>query len=454
MKEKNKSIRFEITADQWRAFRKVLKYTLEHNKFYKAKLRETGIRTLSQIKVKDNYFKLPFLTKKELVADQKKNPPFGNHASSANEDFYYVRTTSGTSTGRAHVLPFTLKDHYGNVNLSVTYQLQLGVKKSDRYYGVFAPGTSLAILEALNRIGALGIAYNMNPASQILEILKDTKATIFHGSTGMLLHLIDVAEQEKFNLKNLHLRLVVAMGEIITPVTHQRIEKFFGVPCTAGFFSTEIGSIGYKCPTSGHEVLYHHMPSGSILEVIDPKTKRHAIKGEMVLTALTRYDYPFVRYRTGNLIELVNKRCKCGNPGLLFKTLGRSDNTIRFRNQYFMPSQFEAILRNFEEIKDFRIELKSEFGSEFMILKIIPRSVRYGVLSKKIKSAFWDKFGLKPTIEIAPEEFFTKSMWKTTYFTDLRYLKDRKIAHSESNPANIKKIYRLFYYRVIKPLTD
>jgi phenylacetate-CoA ligase len=74
------------------------------------------------------------------------------------------------------------------------------------------------------------------------------------------------------------------------------------------------------CPGGGVECAaregFHLREADVIIEIVDPRTTRPAadgIRGEVVVTTLTREAMPLVRYRTGHMAAMVAAPCPCGS---------------------------------------------------------------------------------------------------------------------------------------------
>ncbi len=80
--------------------------------------------------------------------------------------------------------------------------------------------------------------------------------------------------------------------------------------------STEIGAWAFGCGRDGYLHVNEHE---FIVEVVDPAgTELIPVgddgtqTGEIVLTNLGRAGSPLIRYRTGQIVKLSRKPCKCG----------------------------------------------------------------------------------------------------------------------------------------------
>ena len=82
----------EIRASQLKRLRERLPEVLRNNRFHRQRLHD--------VRGWDEFERLPFLTKEELVADQAAEPPFGTNLTYPLERYTRLHQTSGTSGGR------------------------------------------------------------------------------------------------------------------------------------------------------------------------------------------------------------------------------------------------------------------------------------------------------------------------------------------------------------------
>lgn len=435
-------------------FKELAKYIFRNNRFYRQRFINAGIRSLRLLEDKDWREKVPLTSKNDLLADQQNHPPFGLNFAATLKNCFYIQSSSGTSTGKTFLIPYSSRDYRDGIRPVANFFKKSGIKSGDLIYFVMPPGATPVILDALKLIGAVGIPWNMYSNFQIVQALSDSKATIFWGTPSLMYNIINTAKEKGINLKDLSLRLIFLSAETITAEDCEAIARNFGVTCDFNFGATEFTAIGYSCRKMINGINYHMDEDSLYFEVIDPQTSKTSSKGEMVLTNLYRKDYPFLRYRTGNLVEIIPGKCACGNSGRKFRFLGRVDRQIRFYTRYILPDQLEAAIRRFPQVKDFSIELRKHLGLEFMYIKISLSSLRNAGISKKIKAEFIDQFDISPIIEIVPAGIYRQMYWKHKKLIDLR---DQHFTIFHKDPEEsvdrfLRQIISILHYRFIRPL--
>lgn len=452
--QKPTNILYTIKANNWKDFQHLAVHVLKSNPFYKKKYAKKGIVSINQLKDWTDYYSLPFISKKDLVQDQIDKPPYGNNATLHKNHYFLIRSTSGTSTGIPFFIPISRKDYKEYVSSSMKLQKFLGLKRNDVLLDLHPPGTQLIVFEAATNNGVTFIPWQMQTSHQLIKLIKDSKATVVWGSISMLLNIVNTAEKEKFNLKKSSVRLIFVGAEIITPNASKRIESAFGVPCRKLYAATEFGGIGYGCPDkSNKNIIYHIFNEDYILEIIDPKTNLHSSIGELVLTNLRNFDYPLIRYKTGNLVRLVKTKCLCKYKQISLEIIGRTDNAIRIFARYLYPDQLESILLTYDEIKDYHIELRKFQDKDYILIKIVPTKILPSNFIKEVQEKFILQFGIKPIIEILPKIYTRQDFYKIKHFTDLRS-NDSLFKKEPEEPLKnyLNRIINFFNYRFLQPI--
>jgi phenylacetate-CoA ligase len=89
-----------------------------------------------------------------------------------------------------------------------------------------------------------------------------------------------------------------------------------------------------------------------LLELVDPKKRtpialEEGAMGEMVFTFLDWRGGPFMRYALGDLLQVWTKPCPCGNPGIRFKILGRTDDMLIVKGMNVYPQAIAGVIARF-----------------------------------------------------------------------------------------------------------
>lgn len=159
-------------------------------------------------------------------------------------------------------------------------------------------------------------------------------------------------------------RLVLTSGEARPTATRQRLNELWtcSTADTAGM--TEIGTISMvECPDQPGDL--HVLDAVAIEEVLHAETRLPVDDGEMgvrVVTPLTRRGMPFLRYWTNDLVVPAAPRCNCGLGTRVYQggIRGRTDDMVKIRGVWFLPSMLEDLIRGFPEVDEFRSRVVSD----------------------------------------------------------------------------------------------
>jgi phenylacetate-CoA ligase len=144
------------------------------------------------------------------------------------------------------------------------------------------------------------------------------------------------------------------------------------------YASQEAGVIGVHC---GHAAGGIHLISeAAVIEVLSEGGNLvNAGPGEMVVTNLTNWAMPFLRYRTGDAIRLEFKaECVCGQSGPMITGIsGRDSVYFLFSGQRFNPSLLNPVFEALP-IEQFQV---IQFPNQSLLTRVVCGN---GAVDKKI----------------------------------------------------------------------
>ena len=89
------------------------------------------------------------------------------------------------------------------------------------------------------------------------------------------------------------------------------------------------------------------------MEIVDPATGKNVEPGELGEVVVTRLNDIFflLRFGTGDLSRLVNKKCSCGRTSYrLAGIAGRVGDAVKVRGLFIAPSQLKLLSGKFENL--------------------------------------------------------------------------------------------------------
>ena len=143
------------------------------------------------------------------------------------------------------------------------------------------------------------------------------------GYPSVLSYIAHHADAREQNMSDLGIRVAFVTAELLYDEQRSQINKTFGCPVANGYGGRDSGFIAHECPEGG----MHITAEDIIIEIVSPNgiSLPPGESGEIVVTHLATEDFPFIRYRTGDIGVLGTKICSCGRGlPLLQEIQGRS----------------------------------------------------------------------------------------------------------------------------------
>jgi phenylacetate-CoA ligase len=394
-----------IRALQWRCFRRLADEVLAPgggNPFLRDKWDAAGVRAAGDLRSWDDFARLPFTTKGELVEDQLAHPPFGRNLTYEGERYVRVHRTSGTS-GRPLYWLDTQESWDWWARCWGFVLRGAGLGPADRIFFPFSFGLFVGFwagFEGSRALGALTIPGGGQDSPTRLEWMERLGVTALVCTPSYALHLLEVARERGLDPASLPVRVTVHAGEpgAGIPAVRARIEAGWGARAFDHAGMTEMGAYGFECAEQSG---LHVNETEFIAEVVDPVTGRAAVEGELVLTNLGRLGSPLVRYRTGDRVRLAQAACACGRTFARLEggILGRLDDMLIVRGVNVFPAAIEGIVRRFPAVDEFQIEVFRQGAlDELRVLVEVDDAVTSGA----IREAFRVDLGLRLEVEAVP----------------------------------------------------
>jgi len=401
-----------IEYEQLLKLRVLLAELVPRNSFYSNRLKLAGVGP--EISSLNEFLKrMPFTSKKELVEDQSRTPPYGSNLTYELEQYTRFSQTSATSGTPLGWLDTRESWQWMLNNWERIYQAA-GIGSKDRLFFAFSFAPFLGFwtaFEAAVRKGCLCIPGGGLSSASRLKLILDNRVTVLLCTPTYALRLAEVAAEQKMDLACAEVKKIIVAGEPggSVPSLRTRIEGLWpGAAVVDHHGMTETGPVSYGCPTRP-DVL-HIIESAYIAEVLDPGNGGKVPsgrKGELVLTNLGRLGSPLLRYRTGDLVvPAAEQPCKCGSYELALEggILGRTDDMIIVRGVNIYPCAIDEIVRQFEEVGEYRVEVNTTSVLPELKIQIEPTSQvkSLDALTKQIEASLYKTFALRIPVQATP----------------------------------------------------
>ena len=405
---------------------KSIENILNKSKFYKKKLIKN-----KKINNYSDFEKIPFTTKKDLLKDQEDNPPFGSNLCINENEILRIHRTSGT-TNKPLILALSKNDAKLMAENGAFCSNVAGLKSKDLVvhclnYCMWMGGFTdhLSIEES----GATVIPFGVGNSKQLIETIINLKINTI-SSTPSYLNKLEQVLKESFNINpkelGLKLGLLGTEGGLQDENYRKKLENTWGIKAiNFNFGLAEVwnlfGSECFNCKSG-----LNFISNGNLyLEIIDPISKKTLpikknSEGEMVISTIYKEAQPLIRYRTGDIIKILNTEpCKCEHQGIKFEVVGRSDDMLTIKGINVFPNQIRSILnKHLNHLSgQFQIILQKPQPLDILQLKIeksfSTKSFELDILKPKLIENFKTNLNLSPQIEFVQHGALTEEGTKS-----------------------------------------
>lgn len=180
------------------------------------------------------------------------------------------------------------------------------------------------------------------------------------GYPSVLWLIAQQAESSGKVLDNLGIKVAFVTSERLYDHQREKISSIFGCPVANGYGGRDAGFIAHQCPAGG----MHITAEDIIVEIVDAdgRVLPPGETGEVVVTHMATSDFPFIRYRTGDVAALDEKLCSCGRSLPLLKQIeGRTTDFLVAQDGTIMHGlALVYVVRDVEGIENFKIIQESQ----------------------------------------------------------------------------------------------
>jgi phenylacetate-CoA ligase len=376
------------------------------NPFYQEKFAAAGL-TMSDVRGFSDLARLPFTTKSELAAEQLAHPPYGRLLTYPLSHYRYLHQTSGT-TGRSLKWLDTATDWEWFTRCWAEVYRGAGVTENDLVFLAFSFGPYVSHwtgIDGARGIGALCLSGGGMGSEQRLRTIIENRCTVLVCTPTYALHLAEVAAQMGLDLRESDIRLTIHAGEpgASVPNVKRRIETAWGARCFDHAGATEVGAWAFDCLADDCDMHLNELEF--FFEVIDPNTcapVAEGTRGELVITSLGRPGMPVLRYRTGDLVELINAPCPCGRKLARIKggVLGRADDMLSVRGVNVYPAAIDNLLRALPDVIEYEVEIRCVAEMDDLLIKVETTNAHpFAEIEKAILTAFRSQLNIRVNVQ-------------------------------------------------------
>ncbi len=326
----------------------LLNYCFENIPYYHQQFKKLGAEP-GDFRNPNDLARFPILEKETL---RDRSVEFINPRAERNS---WIKYHSSGSTG----IPLELWYHPGErqrMGFTVTREfLHNGLKPWHRMVNVTEPRHSAPKNRWYHRLGVMNEQFlsvydqsNLN-----LARLKEIKPHLLIGFPSVL--MVIGQEMKRRSEKPLRPKLLFTLAEVLTEQDRQFLREQWGTDPIDLYGANEVGHIAFQCSKrSGY-----HLNSDSLhVEIIaGEKPVPVGERGEIVVTNFDLRVMPIIRYRVGDIAQLMEGKCSCGcQLPLLNQIAGRSDGfIISADGKTFSALEVSLLLKPVGGIKRYRL---------------------------------------------------------------------------------------------------
>jgi len=224
-------------------------------------------------------------------------------------------------------------------------------------------------------------AFEMSEANldRFVTAIRETRPAMLFGYPSSLTLIARYAERHGARMDDLGIQVAFVTAERLYNEQRKMIARAFGCRVANGYGGRDAGFVAHECPSGG----MHITAEDIIVEAVRPDGSWVASgePGEIVVTHLATSDFPFVRYRTGDVGVLDARACVCGRGLPLIKEIqGRTTDFVVAADGTVMHGlALIYVLRDTPGIESFKIVQES---IEFTRVLIVPGE-GYGDAARK-----------------------------------------------------------------------
>jgi phenylacetate-CoA ligase len=242
-------------------------------------------------------------------------------------------------------------------------------------------------------------AFEMSASNldRFVERIRKVRPAMLFGYPSSLSLIAAHAERRGTRLDDLGIRVAFVTSERLYDHQRETIGRVFGCRVANGYGGRDAGFIAHECPAGG----MHISAEDILVEIIDANGRPVApgTAGEIVVTHLATGDFPFLRYRTGDIGVLGSSPCSCGRGlPLLAEVQGRSTDFVVAADGTLMHGlALIYVVRDLPGIERFRIVQETTDRTRVLI---VPGDGFTASLTELIRSGVRQRLGAGVKVEV------------------------------------------------------
>lgn len=387
----------QLEALQLQGLRRLLAHAQAHVPHYRASFAAIDFDPARDLRSLDDLRRLPLLDKATIRA--------AGDAMKADDAVGLARFNTGGSSGEPLIFYIGKERVSHDVAAKWRATRWWNVDIGDREVVVWgspielgAQDTVRAVRDRMLRTVLLpAFAMSEEKLDGFLAQIRQLRPRMLFGYPSALSHIARHAAARGVRMDDLGIRVAFVTSERLYDEQRQQISACFGCPVANGYGGRDAGFIAHQCPAGS----MHLTAEDIIVEILDASGQPvpRGQSGEIVVTHLATGDFPFIRYRTGDVGVLYDAPCSCGRGLPLLKEIqGRSTDFLVAQDGTVMHGlALVYILRDLPAVKAFKIVQET---IDLTRVQVVADAALDADLLERIRAGFRARLGAGVTIEI------------------------------------------------------
>ncbi len=203
---------------------------------------------------------------------------------------------------------------------------------------------------------------------EFIATIRSVRPRMLFGYPSALTLIAKHAQKRGVAMDKLGVKVAFVTSERLYDDQRATISQVFGCKVANGYGGRDAGFIAHECPSGS----MHLTADDIVVEIIgeDGTAQPNGVAGEIVVTHLSTNDFPFIRYRTGDIGVLGTKPCGCGRGlPVLSDIQGRSTDFVVAADGTVMHGlALIYILRDLPGVKSFKVIQESRALTRVLVV--------------------------------------------------------------------------------------
>jgi phenylacetate-coenzyme A ligase PaaK-like adenylate-forming protein len=346
------------TQEQFRVLADHLSHARKNSEYYSNILADVNVQSINTY---SDLAALPVTRKSDLMAQQKKTPPFGGLNAEPLEEVANVFM----SPGPIYEPGQDVKDYFrmGRAMWAAGFRPGYLVHNTFSYHMTPA---GMMMESGARAIGCPVFPAGVGNTELQLQAISELRPRAYVGTPSFLRILLEKGREAGLDMSSFVHASVG--GEALPPSLRTTLIELGMASVVQSYGTADVGLIAYESDAMEGMII----DEGVIVEIVRPGTGDPVAPGEVgeVLVTCFNKTYPLIRFATGDMSAILEGQSPCGRTNTRIKGwMGRADQRAKVKGMFVDPSQVVAVHKRHGEIDKVRLVVSSDNNIDVMTLQ-------------------------------------------------------------------------------------